>query len=487
MSDTAGKPIYVLDGIAGIGKSTVAKTVAQHAAAINSLGVSFFFSRDHADRQQASGFVHTIAYQLACYDPSYGKAIATAVDDHPERLDKIIAEQFSTFVAGPLSAVLKKRTTPLVFVFDALDECTQPDASDILSLIITSISQLPNVKVFLTTRPELVLRNKYQSNSLANCFHLQEIEAVIVDSDIGHYLDYHLSSSSIQTIFEGMECASWVPTKADKEKLVTVSNRLFIFASTAVKLMLDPYGSRPEKTMASILNFEPDQTMVQLYKTVLDIVSSPHRPKVPNQWKSWLESFKTAIGAIILLQYPVSVKRLALLLTVNSDDLSSILRHMHSVVAPSDDGTDPVYKIHHKSFPDFLTNAEVCPEEFWIDESKYHLHLAKCCLQTMNQQLQFNICQVPLANQDRELADLPELNREKLTDELKYAICNWATHLNRSNLEGWDEDFEQLLQSFANMHLMHWYEALAYLGQLDIAIPSMHTALATLVSTFNVF
>ncbi|RXW23419.1 hypothetical protein EST38_g2443 [Candolleomyces aberdarensis] len=92
MSDTTGKPIYVLDGIAGIGKSTVAKTVAQRAAAINSLGVSFFFSRDHADRQQASGFVHTIAYQLACCDPSYGKAIATAIDDHPESLHKIMAQ-----------------------------------------------------------------------------------------------------------------------------------------------------------------------------------------------------------------------------------------------------------------------------------------------------------------------------------------------------------------------------------------------------------
>ncbi|KAJ2932275.1 hypothetical protein H1R20_g4824, partial [Candolleomyces eurysporus] len=142
----ASKPIYVLDGIAGIGKSTVAKTVAQHAAAINSLGATFFFSRDHADRQQAAGFVHTIAYQLACCDASYGKAIATAIDDHPESLHKIIAQQFSVLVAKPLYSMLEQRATPLVFVFDALDECAQPDASDILSLIITFVSQLPNVK-----------------------------------------------------------------------------------------------------------------------------------------------------------------------------------------------------------------------------------------------------------------------------------------------------------------------------------------------------
>ncbi|KAJ2925826.1 hypothetical protein H1R20_g11268, partial [Candolleomyces eurysporus] len=219
------KPIYVLDGIAGIGKSTVAKTVAQRAAAINSLGATFFFSRDHADRQHAAGFVHTIAYQLAWCDASYGRAIATAIDDHPDSLHKVMAQQFSTLVAEPLKGMLKQRATPLVFVFDALDECAQPDGSDILSLIITSVSQLPNVKVFLTTRPELVLRIEYQSTSLANCFHLQEIEALIVDSDIQSYLDYHLSPSNIQKVFKGTEWKSWAPEKPQKEQLVSLSDR----------------------------------------------------------------------------------------------------------------------------------------------------------------------------------------------------------------------------------------------------------------------
>ncbi|RXW17109.1 hypothetical protein EST38_g8744 [Candolleomyces aberdarensis] len=269
------KPIYVLDGIAGIGKSTVAKTVAQRAAAINSLGATFFFSRDHADRQQAAGFVHTIAYQLACCDASYGRAIATAIEDHPESLHKVMAQQFSTLVAEPLNGMLKQRATPLVFVFDALDECAQPDGSDVLSLIISSVSQLPNVKVFLTTRPELVLRIEYQSTSLANCFHLQDIEALIVDSDIWLYLDHHLSSSNIQKVFKGTKWNSWAPEKAQKEQLVSLSNRLFIFASTALKLVLSHQGLGPEKTLTSILSLEPKQGIVKLYQKVLEIATPP--------------------------------------------------------------------------------------------------------------------------------------------------------------------------------------------------------------------
>ncbi|KAJ2923536.1 hypothetical protein H1R20_g13557, partial [Candolleomyces eurysporus] len=419
------KPIYVLDGIAGIGKSTVAKTVAQRAAAINSLGATFFFSRDHADRQHAAGFVHTIAYQLACCDASYGRAIATAIDDHPDSLHKVMAQQFSTLVAEPLKGMLKQRATPLVFVFDALDECAQPDGSDILSLIISSVSQLPNVKVFLTTRPELVLRVEYQSTSLANCFHLQEIEACIVDSDIWLYLDYHLSPANIQKVFKGTKWKSWAPEKPQKEQLVSVSSRLFIFASTALKLILSCQGLGPEKTLASILSLEPKQGMIKLYQKVLEIATPIDILRPSKDWDLWLADFQTAVGATIVLQYPVSIGALEKLLQLELSNLELILSNMHSVLAPFDDGPNPTYKIHHKSFPDFITNADVCPQEFWIEESKQHLQLAKCCLKTMNQQLCFNICQVPIADQYKELANLPELNKEKLTEELKYAVYSF--------------------------------------------------------------
>ncbi|RXW14224.1 hypothetical protein EST38_g11630 [Candolleomyces aberdarensis] len=480
------KPIYVLDGIAGIGKSTVAKTVAQHAAAINSLGATFFFSRDHADRQQAAGFVHTIAYQLACCNASYGKAIATAIDDHPGSLHKIMAQQFSTLVAEPLSGMLMQRATPLVFVFDALDECAQPDGSDILSLIITSVSQLPNVKVLLTTRPELVLRIEYQSTSLANCFHLQDIEALIVDSDIWLYLDYHLSPSNIQKMFKGTKWSSWAPERPQKEQLVSLSNRLFIFASTALKLILSHQGLGPEKNLTSILGLEPKQGMVKLYQRILEIATPMNILRPSKDWDLWLADFQTAIGATIVLQHPLSIKALEKLLEPVSSNLESILNNMHSVLAPFDDGPNPTYKIHHKSFPDFVTNAEVCPQEFCIKESKHHLQLAKCCLETMNQQLCFNICQVSIADQYKELAQLPELNKEKLTEELNYAVCNWATHLGRSNLKFFDKETKQLLKQFATVHLVHWFEALAYLGQLDTAFSIVQAALTALVSKVKV-
>ena len=53
--------IYVLSGLAGIGKSTVAFTIADRAKAAGQLGASFFFSRDEAERRNAKRFFTTIA------------------------------------------------------------------------------------------------------------------------------------------------------------------------------------------------------------------------------------------------------------------------------------------------------------------------------------------------------------------------------------------------------------------------------------------
>ena len=243
LSGSKNPPLYVLDGIAGIGKSTVAITVAQRAADLKCLGATFLFTRDQENRRTSQGFVHTIAYQLARSDMLYGEAIATAIDNNPDALDKVLAQQFNLLVARPLDHLLKKRVAPLVLVFDALDECVESDASEILDLIIVSISKLPKVKVSLTTRPELWLRSKYTETDNANVFHLQDIEGLIVEQDILLYVDYSLSPVKMKQAFGDSYDPAWKPTKDEKAQLAQQSGKLFIFASTAIKFR-SPRGKK---------------------------------------------------------------------------------------------------------------------------------------------------------------------------------------------------------------------------------------------------
>jgi Mrp family chromosome partitioning ATPase len=55
-----GKSIFWLSGMAGTGKSTIARTVAQSFASHGQLGASFFFKKGEGERGNASRFFTTI-------------------------------------------------------------------------------------------------------------------------------------------------------------------------------------------------------------------------------------------------------------------------------------------------------------------------------------------------------------------------------------------------------------------------------------------
>ncbi|KAJ2923248.1 hypothetical protein H1R20_g13846, partial [Candolleomyces eurysporus] len=484
VSDSHSPPLYVLDGIAGIGKSTVAMTVAQRAAGINSLGATFFFSRDQDDRKKSLGFVHTIAYQLAHYDASYGTAIAAAITRNPEALDKVLTQQFSLLVAKPLWTLLEQRATPLVLVFDALDECIEPDASAVLKLIMSSVCQLPNIKVFLTTRPELGLRSKYAGTKEASVFHLQEIEDLIVEHDISLYVLESLSAAKIEEALGDSYNPHWQPTKEAKTQRVKMSGKLFIFASTALKFVLDDHELNPKAQLNKLIYAHSQGTsqLSELDKLYLYILESA---KPGRNAENWLDGFKKTVGAVLVLQVPLSASVLERLLDEEPYTIKARLAHLHAILAPVGEGLTLAYRVHHKSFPDFVTGP-LCPPEFKIIEEEQHLDLARYCLQVMNKKLKFNICQVASQNQYKELDDLLNegLDTDCIPKELEYALCYWANHL--SKLSGMDLSLITLLDEFAKNHLMHWLEALAYIKQLDIAQTALKEALSVLVCDISV-
>ena len=61
ISDTTVEPIYWVNGLAGIGKSTIAHTIAEDTRP-GPLGASFFSSRQDDELSRATLFIPTIAY-----------------------------------------------------------------------------------------------------------------------------------------------------------------------------------------------------------------------------------------------------------------------------------------------------------------------------------------------------------------------------------------------------------------------------------------
>ena len=179
-------------------------------------------------------------------------------------------------VAQPLHPLLEQRETPLVLVFDALDQCVEPDVSDVLQLIISSVSQLPNIKVFLTTCLEWRLRSKYMDTKDANIFHLQNIEDLIVEQDISLHVDYHFSESKVKEALGVLHNSHWKPIAEDKDRLVKLSGKLFIYTSTTIKFILDEQDLDPAGQLASLLDFKSDSpsSLCQLDNLYLYVLQS---------------------------------------------------------------------------------------------------------------------------------------------------------------------------------------------------------------------
>src|SRR6266478_9577940 len=95
--------VYVLSGLAGIGKSTVAQAIAERAANLGILGASFFFSRNETDRRNAGKFVTTIAFQLCVYNKQFAEAIGKALteDQGAAVTTKDPEQQVCTYIGAP--------------------------------------------------------------------------------------------------------------------------------------------------------------------------------------------------------------------------------------------------------------------------------------------------------------------------------------------------------------------------------------------------
>jgi len=91
--------IYILYGVAAIGKSTVSKTLAEHAAEDNILSASFYFSRDEDNRKTGRWFFSALSYHLAILDRSLAARIDQVLEQDHDVSGRDIKKQFNTLIA----------------------------------------------------------------------------------------------------------------------------------------------------------------------------------------------------------------------------------------------------------------------------------------------------------------------------------------------------------------------------------------------------
>jgi hypothetical protein len=175
--DANRRPMCLLTGSAGLGKSTIAQTLAKDCADAHTLAGSFFFSHDSTPGPQTSSSISkvvlTLAYQLAVSIPPAQDLIQNAFRADPSIPDKNLAVQFTKLIHQPLLAIAHL-ISPMVVIVDALDACE--DRSGVVKLveIITAAVTSPTVfplRFFFTSRLEDYIGDKFeeQGTSLKTC------------------------------------------------------------------------------------------------------------------------------------------------------------------------------------------------------------------------------------------------------------------------------------------------------------------------------
>ncbi|KAL2135775.1 hypothetical protein VTI74DRAFT_6980 [Chaetomium olivicolor] len=476
-----GEVIFWLNGMAGSGKSTISRTVAE-TFANTLLGASFFFKRGEGDRGKATLFFPTIASQLVRKIRDLEPYVREAIDADRAIAKKALRDQFEKLILHPLDRIC--HADVILIIVDALDECDgDADVKTIISLLArTKALHSTRLKIFITSRPELPIRlgfknvqGKYQDLAL------HQIPESIVERDISAFLGHELAIIRNQwnsQAPDGLKLPPDWPGKHIIRTLTEMAAPLFIFAAT-VRLFIEDKGrSNPAKRLKYVLQYRKethDSKLDKLDMTYLPVLDQLTFGRSDQDKADVLAEFRDVVGPIVLLAQPLSVRSLAELLHIEIEDVYGQLNSLHSVLMIPSEMDAPV-RLFHLSFRDFLVDPSKRASKFWIDEKKYHKMLTDKCIQLIRQHLKRDICGLQLPGKLRSEVDQRIIDAA-LPPEVQYACQYWVYHLKESKGSVRNGDpVHNLLTS----HLLHWLEGLGLLGRISDSIGMVDELLALL-------
>lgn len=258
--DFQAKGTFWLNGMAGMGKSTVSRTVARAFHDRGQLGASFFFKRGEGNRGGASKFFTTLATQLAATVLGLAPHIKNIMDTNPAIYGKAIRKQFVKLILELLSQPqAAKKAGTLVIVIDALDEYERDKDVKIIIHLFSQAQMLQSVRlrILVTNRPELSTRLGFRAiNGTYQDLILHEIAQPVIKHDLTAYFNHELAGIKLkydQSVPKHRQLPSVWSQSSEIKTLVTMAVPLFIFAATTCRFLADRNTGDPSSELRDVL------------------------------------------------------------------------------------------------------------------------------------------------------------------------------------------------------------------------------------------
>ncbi|KAI0894650.1 hypothetical protein F4806DRAFT_497897 [Annulohypoxylon nitens] len=488
IQNPTGEPTLWLHGMAGTGKSTIARTVAK---ALNStislmdgnrlpnnisLGATFFFKRDDDTRNSAIVLFRTLAYQLAYQRPDLKSQISDAIKQSRNHniQDQSPMAQWDTLILEPLKSLQKELSSALriILIIDALDECQNNNRAieQIFRQSLPGIKKLSQIEVrfLITSRRESHIDTAFKS--LPNDFYrLIELPKVPLNkhNQMGNDISIFLKSQLSNNDMNRNGSFEW-PNQDDFRKLVERTGGLFMYAATACKFLDVKPKTRAKNRLKLLLSGNtnkdsPESALNDIYRKVL----SPYTQgldEFDQQEDDPFKEIKEVLRVIVMLYKPLPTCSLAEFTPskMGVSDVEEELEDLRPVVDLPDDPRGSVNLVH-LSFREFLLDEEKCRGTgFLVQPSTMHFPLFRRCLEIMSDDLHEDIC--GLQKPGTLSVDVPpDLVQKHISPHLQYACRYWIDHL----LTVWESPQAQgalidggIIHMFLQKHILNWLEVL---------------------------
>jgi len=410
--------IFWLAGMAGTGKTSIAVTLCRmlHANPNVILGGAFFCSRSAGSlhRTEVRRIIPTLAASFAELSAAFATALAAQVKKDPRIGHKPVSSQIDPLLVEPLGQ-LTSTTYPVVFLVDALDECSDQRELGELLIAIAGFESDAKVKFILTSRPEMHIRGTpISSPDHSAILQLHTISEKEVTSDIRHYITCTLNAAATE--------ATWY-TQDDIEALVRLSQGLFIFASTVLLYVLsrEHVKGRKERlykvSSAAAHGTAVTASLDRIYEM---IVLEAARSDVLDEDE--LRASQRVVACILAARSSLSVQALADFLDSDVEEVRGSLERLHSVIhLPAQDAI-PGVRVLHASFADYITSRAA--HHILVDAAMGDGILARGCLHVMFKLLHFNI-----SRSESSYGLTSPTRPNSITLSLEYACLEWIYHI----------------------------------------------------------
>ncbi|KAH6960223.1 hypothetical protein DER45DRAFT_557288 [Fusarium avenaceum] len=484
-----GDPIFWLVGMAGTGKSSIARTVANcldkrqqfysrepRLDERTILGATFFLSQEDPERNTVKLVFPTLARTLAVKFPDLGDQISQSFCRDTTVGHKNIVEQMRRLISEPMAVVSKALllSVRLIIIIDSLDECEDSsEAEDLLRMLPNLCKYHPlDVRVLVISRPVKHISNilgdpKFGAKKLT----LEKIPRRSNGADLDDITKF-MRSELKQIINPRDDERGWV-TDEDIRQLVDRADGLFIYAATTCRFLnvADDDEEIQVLRLKKLIEGKssegtPEARLDEIYRKVL---SFPARNMSREEKMTIYTRYRCILGSIAIAFEPPLMTTLKKL--TGKEGLGRTLMNFRSILEVHTDNSVPL-TFYHLSFRDFLLSKERSGAEFAIDEAAVHRDLFLNCFRIMKKNLDKDICD--LRHPGTLASDVPKDRvDEYIPQHLKYACLYFSRHLMKlstfeSTASHMDDD--GIIYQFFSTKLLGWLEALSLLREYGRSI-----------------